>query len=410
MREENAIIKQIEITTQVHGTIEDGFEAMRTEFARNFTARGEVGAACTIYHRGRKVVDLWGGYRDKETRAPWEDDTLILIYSATKGLSALALALAHSRGFFDYDVDMATYWPEFAQQGKEDITVRQVLAHQAGLSVIDEPLTPTLLADHDALATVLARQRPIWKPGTRQGYHAFSLGLYECELIRRTDPQQRTIGQFFQDELARPLGLEFYMGVPATVPASRIATITEIGRLQKLLVMPPGLLLSLFNARSITRQTFSNPKVASNLVFNDPEYRSVEFPSVGGIGLVSSIAKAYSAFATGGQEIGIQAATLEALKAPPVPPTKKVKDLVLHVNIAFSLGFLKPFPGFRFGSNEKVFGMAGSGGSLGFADPDAQVGYAYATNMQGPRMWRDPREQALRTTFYRCLKELGELD
>lgn len=406
MKEENTILKQEERKMQVHGMVEPGFEAVQTQFARNFAARGEVGAACTIYHRGRKVVDLWGGYRDQQTHAPWEDDTLVLIYSSTKGLAALALAVAHSRGFFDYDTPLATYWPEFAQQGKEHITVRQVLAHQAGLSVIDEPLTPALLADHDTLATILARQRPVWKPGTRQGYHAFSLGFYECELIRRTDPQHRTIGQFFQDELARPLGLEFYMGMPASVSASRIATMMETGRRQKLFVMPPGLLLSLLSARSITRRTFSNPAVSSNLAFNSPEYRAVEFPSVGGIGLVDSIARAYSAFATGGKELGIQPATLDALKAAPILPTGRKRDLVLHVNIAYSLGFLKPFTGFRFGTNEKAFGMAGSGGSLGFADPEAQVGYAYAMNMQGPRMWNDSREQALRKTFYRCLNDM----
>ncbi len=284
--------------------------------------------------------------------------------------------------------------------------MRQLLSHQAGLSVIDEPLTLKLLADPEALAAILARQKPVWEPGARQGYHAFSMGLYASALLRRVDPRHRTLGQFFQDELAQPLGLEFYIGVPASVAASRIATPTEKGGLQKLLMLPPGLALSLFTPRSLTMRTFRNPHVRSNLVFNSPEYRAIEFPSAGGIGRADSIAKAYSVFATGGHELGITAETLAALSAPAIEPTGGQQDMVLHTATSFSLGFLKPWAGLRFGSSEKAFGMAGSGGSFGFADPDARVGYAYVMNRQGPWMWDDPREKALRDAFYQCLKAL----
>jgi CubicO group peptidase (beta-lactamase class C family) len=241
-----------------------------------------------------------------------------------------------------------------------------------------------------------------------QGYHAFSLGLYASALLRRVDPQQRTLGQYFHDELAEPLGLEFYIGVPASVPASRIATPLEEGGWHKFAQVPPGLLLSLLNPRSLTMRTFRNPRVRSNLVFNSPAYRAVEFPSMGGIGQARSIARAYSVFATGGHEVGLTSATLAALMAPAVLPTAGPRDLILHTETAFSLGFLKPFPGFRFGRSTHAFGMAGSGGSFGFADPDAQVGYAYVMNKQGPKMWGDPREQALRQCFYQCLNALGE--
>ena len=162
-----------------------GFEEVETEFKKNFLERGELGAACAIYHRGEKVVDLWGGYRDRKTGDLWKDETLVLVFSTTKGISALTVAVAHSRGLLDYDEKVAAYWPEFAQAGKENVTVRELLAHQAGLCAIGEPLSPEVLADLDRLAAVLARQRPAWRPGTKHGYHYLSLGSYENELIRR---------------------------------------------------------------------------------------------------------------------------------------------------------------------------------------------------------------------------------
>jgi len=190
----------------VHGHVSPGFEAVREAFAENFMRRRELGGACCAYHRGEKVVDLWGGIRNKRTREPWEQDTMVLVHSTTKGLAAMTLAIAHSRGWLDYEEPVARYWPEFGQQRKEKITVRQLLAHQAGLFAIDEPVDRSIVADLDRLAVVLARQKPAWEPGTRQAYHAISLGFYEGELLRRVDSQHRSLGQFFQDEIATPLG------------------------------------------------------------------------------------------------------------------------------------------------------------------------------------------------------------
>jgi CubicO group peptidase (beta-lactamase class C family) len=389
----------------VHGFVAPGFELVREEFLRNFEERGELGAACAIYCQGERVVDLWGGYRDGHSLAPWEEDTLVIVFSSTKGLSALALALANSRGYFDYEAPVAHYWPEFAQNGKERITIRQLLAHQAGLAVIEEPLTLQILADKDALAAILARQRPLWVPGTRHGYHAFSLGWYESELIRRTDPQHRTLGQFFQDELATPLGLEIYIDIPSSLPAERIAAVTEPGFLSKLLGMPFGMMLSALSPRSLAIRT-ANPRIRSNLALNSPAFRAVEMPSAGGIGQASSIARLYSIFATGGRELGLAEKTLAALRAPALPPGGGWRDLVLHRDMAYALGFMKPFEGYRFGSSSAAFGTAGSGGSFGFADPDAQVGYAYVMNHQGVRVLDEPREKVLRDAFYRCLQRV----
>ncbi len=173
---------------KIQGNVGRGFEVVRETFAANFVRRHELGAACCVYYHGEKVVDLWGGIRDKETDAPWEEDTMVVVHSASKGLAAMALAIAHSRGWLDYEERVCTYWPEFAQEGKERITVRQLLAHQAGLFAINERVDRSIVADLDRLAVVLARQKPAWEPGTRQAYHALSLGFYEGELLRRVDP------------------------------------------------------------------------------------------------------------------------------------------------------------------------------------------------------------------------------
>jgi CubicO group peptidase (beta-lactamase class C family) len=191
----------------IEGQTSRGFEPVREAFAENFERRHELGGACCAYYRGEKVVDLWGGIRNRELGEPWERDTMVVVHSATKGLAAMTLALAHSREWLDYDERVAKYWPEFAQSGKETITVRQLLAHQAGLFAFDEPVDRDMVADPDRLAAVMARHKPAWEPGTRQAYHGLTLGFYEGELMRRVDPGRRTLGQFFQDEIATRLRL-----------------------------------------------------------------------------------------------------------------------------------------------------------------------------------------------------------
>src|SRR5262245_59144079 len=215
----------------IHGDVSRGFEGVREAFIENFTQRHELGGACCAYVGGEKVVDLWGGVRNKQTGEPWDRDTMVIVYSATKGLAAMTLAVAHSRGWLDYDERVSTYWPEFAQNGKDRITVRQLLAHQAGLYALDVQIDHDLVADPDRLAVVLARQTPAWEPGTRLAYHAITLGFYESELLRRIDPRHRSLGQFFQDEIATPLGLDVYIRLPEEIPNSRLALIERPSRL-----------------------------------------------------------------------------------------------------------------------------------------------------------------------------------
>lgn len=389
----------------IHGETTPRFAAVREAFSRNFSERDELGAACAVYHRGEKVVDLWGGYRDLARRRAWEQDTLVLVFSTTKGMAAMALAVAHSQELLAYDAPLARYWPEFSQNGKEHITVRQLLSHQAGIPAIAPPLDVATIADRDRLAARLARQRPEWIPGTRHGYHGLALGFYEGELLRRVDPRRRSLGQFFQDEVARPLGIEFYIGVPKTVPDDRIAEIKEYSPLRLLLhltEMPWPFVKALLTPGSLTARTARVRGIPTPAVAGSPSLRGIEMPAANGIGQVRAIARAYGAFASGGGELGLKPETLAALAAPPQPPSQGTLDTVIHIETSYSLGYLKPFPGLRFGG-ARAFGTPGYGGSFGFADPDAELGFAYAPNRCGYHLWDDPRERALRDAVYACL-------
>lgn len=388
----------------IGGGVDQGYGKVADVFRRNMASGHEVGAAVAVYRDGVKVVDLWGGYRNGVATTPWEEDTVVNMFSTTKGVSALAIAVAVARGFISYDAKVADYWPEFAQASKGSITVRQLLSHQAGLPALDVPLTLHDLADPAKLSAALAAQAPAWRPGTRHGYHAVTLGWYESELIRHADPLGRSLGQFFAQEVAKPLGLEFYIGLPPSVGRDRVAylhTYSWAELLRHLNTIPPRFAAALMNPWGLTGRTLANPKGLGDLdAFNREDVRVVEIPAANGIGTARSVAKAYGCVATGGSELGLTAGVLDALTKPAVTPTKGLRDRVLHVDTTFSLGYLKPFPKFRFGSSDRAFGTPGAGGSFGFADPDTGVGFAYAMNRAGFHLYNDPRELALREALF----------
>lgn len=389
----------------VEGHVSRGFEAVRHAFEENFVRRGELGGACCAYYRGEKVVDLWGGIRNKVTGEPWERDTMVVVHSATKGLAAMTLALAHSRGWLDYDERVATYWPEFAQEGKETITVRQLLAHQAGLFAFDEPVDRGVVADLDRLATVMARHKPAWEPGTRLAYHALTLGFYEGELMRRIDPRHRTLGQFFHDEIAAPLGEDVYIRLPEEIPNSRLAVLAAPGRVALLLGFPFRLTLEAMNPRSnIHRALVVNPGTSIYLDEQRIYARNFEVPSGNAVGTARGIAHAYGIFASGGRELDLRRETLDLLAAPAIPPSRGFYDECMKADgVEFSLGFMKSCPAFRFGGPSS-YGSPGAGGAMGFADPKAGIGYAYVTSRMGTALTGDPRDMALSTALYAALR------
>lgn len=382
----------------IHGVVAPGFEPVRQAFLENFAERGELGGAVCVVVDGEVVVDLCGGVRDEPTGAPWAADTMTLIHSTTKGLAGMVLALLHSRGLLDHDQRVATYWPEFAQAGKEAITVRQLLAHQAGLHAFDERVDAEVVADLDRLRVAMEHQRPIWPPGERQAYHAITLGFYENELVRRIDPDHRTIGQVLHEDIATPLGVgeEVFIGTPSSLPDDRLARLVPPGIWSRLTSMPPRLVLDALWPRSVLhRSLVSNPGTSFYVDRDHVILREVEVPSGGAVASARALAVAYGAFAAPGGPLGLRPETIEALTAPATPARRGFHDECFRAPAKFSLGFMKSSESVRFGS-EAAFGAPGTGGSMGFADPSMGLGYGYVTDKMRMELEGDRRDVALR--------------
>ena len=256
---------------------------------------------------------------------------------------------------------------------------------------------------------LLSRQSTAWRPGSRHGYHTLTLGWYQNELIRRVDPKRRSLGAFFQEEIACKLGVEFYIGLPLSVPDERLATVRGFGRaavLQNMNQLPRQMLLSALWPRSLVAKSvrclgFSNPAEVGN-----PEYRRIEIPSANGIGQARALAKVYEALASGSRELGLTDRTSRVLLAPAGIPYKGPRDAILKLDTRYHLGFSRPSPDMSFGSSPRAFGCPGAGGSFAMGDPDEGLGFAYVTNQMGFRLFDDPREKAVRDACYRCLAAL----
>jgi CubicO group peptidase (beta-lactamase class C family) len=387
----------------VCGHVAPGWEPVRKAFRENFASRAEIGAAVAVQHRGEMVVDLWAGLRDARTGDPWEEDTMVLVFSATKGVSALVVAYAQSRGWLDYDAPVAAYWPAFARHGKAAITVRQLLSHQAGLHAFHARVDRSVIADPDRLARIMEDERPQWPPGDRHAYHIMSLGFFEGELIRRVDPRGRSLGTILRDDLAGPLGADFHIRVPADLPDSRLARLVMPGILRSIAGLPPRMVPAVLSPWShVFRSAMINPGTTVAADRDRIVLREVEVPAGGGVGTARGLARLYGEFATGGKALGLRPETLAALRAPARAPRKGTRDMSLKVPVCYSLGFMKPFPGCDFGS-PSAFGAPGAGGSMGFADPERQLGYGYVMNRMGTGLSRDPRERALHAAVLEVL-------
>ncbi|MCP4121107.1 MAG: beta-lactamase family protein [Bacteroidetes bacterium] len=392
----------------VNGFVEKGFEKVESVFRENFSNRGEVGAACAVYRNGELVVDLWGGHADRKKTRPWKRDTKALVFSSTKGLSSLSFASLHSKGILNFDAKIKDYWPEFAINGKEDITVRQLLAHEAGLMVIDKLLSIHTLKKKDKLASILAGQRPQKAALGKKAYHTWTISLYQSEIARRVDPLSRSIGTLFNDEIALPLDADFHIGIPHGIDDDEIAEIIPFEPVQAILhgwnQIPFRLLLGFWDPYLIPLRSFMNPPVAfSPLIFNQRFIREMEIGSVTGIGTARAMAKIYGEFANGCPNLDYSPQTIKELEAYHSNPNDGLKDMVLKVNLIYSLGLEKPSSFFNFGSDQRAFGHQGAGGSAGFADPAKRVGFAYVMNKMGTNIANDPREKALRDAVYDCL-------
>ena len=376
----------------VRGTVTPGFEAVRDAFVRNFEQRGERGAAVTLYRHGRKVVDLWAGTRDVDGTEPWAVDTVQIVRSAGKGIAAAVPLLLHQRGQVDLDAPVGTYWPEFKANGKERVLVRHLLAHRAGLAALDTVLTPQEAADGVSGPRAVAAQRPQWDPGTDHGYHAQTYSWLVGELVRRVTG--RTIGRWVAEEIARPLGLDFWFGLPAD-EAHRIGRIGPVepppaeggGALR---VRPKRSVVEAYNdPNSLTRRAFGaiDPFPDENA----PAYRAAELPASNGAATARGLARCYAAMIgeVDGHRLFAPATLTLARTEESAGP-----DRVLVVNTRFGLGYMLHGPAAPL-LGPGSFGHPGRGGSLGFADPGTGIAFGYVTNGLQKGVTADPRAQAL---------------
>ena len=394
-------------TVEIGGTVAPGFEGLREAFVRNFTENGEVGAGFSLVHDGRTVVDLWGGVADAATGAPYTDDTLQLVFSTTKGATAVCANLLAQRGELDVEAPVTEYWPEFGQAGKADVPVRWLMGHRAGLPYVNAPIELDACLAWDPAVEALAAMEPLWEPGTAHGYHAVTYGWLVGEVVRRISG--RSLGRFFADEVAGPLGLEFWIGLPAD-QEPRVAPLTNRGLrrdeaegdqtegLSDLVsqieqFLGPGSMLALALGGGSTMPFIGNG------VFNRPEVRAAEVPAANGVTNARSLARMYAAVV--GPVEGVSDGPLltsEQVKAAATTQTQGA-DRVLMFETTFGLGFMTSSEFSPYGSTAS-FGHAGAGGSVGFADPENGLGFGYVMNRTMTNMSGDPRSRGLVAAAY----------
>ncbi|MBG0854657.1 beta-lactamase family protein [Streptomyces spinoverrucosus] len=375
----------------VNGTVADGFEPVREAFIRNFEVLGDRGAAVTVYRDGRKVVDLWGGTKDVDGTAPWEHGTAQIVRSATKGVAAAVLLLLCQRGELDLDAPVGELWPEYKAAGKERTLVRHLLAHRAGVPVLDRPLTVAEAADPDLGAAAVAAQAPVWEPGTAHGYHAQTYSWLVGEVVRRVSG--RSVGRWIADEIAGPVGAELWLGLPAgeTARVGRVGKVEAPEAANGLRTRPKRAVSDAYaDPDSVTRRAFA--AISPLPDENDPVYRAAALPASNGIATADGLARCYAAL-IGEVEGGVRLFTPETVELARAEESAG-PDRVLVVGTRFGLGYM------LHGSASPLlsptsFGHPGRGGALGFADPESGVAFGYVTNGFRKSVTADPRAQAL---------------
>lgn len=367
--------------TPIAGRCDPRFAPVRDAFSANFAERGDIGAAVCLVVGGEPVVDLVGGWRDAGRTERWQDDTLVNLWSTTKGIAAIAFAMLVDRGLMAYDDPVARHWPEFAAEGKEAITVGMLLSHQAGICGFTAPATVADLLSGAAAADRLAAQAPLWEPGSASGYHAISIGILATALFERIEG--RSLKAFVRDELAAGLGLDLSIGLDPQLHGRRAE-----------MIAPPEL-------SSDTIGSLTPPQIAAlanppldPLLPNNSQWRAADLASANGHANAGALARLYARFADG----LVGPATLAAATAPRTDGI----DLVLGLPARWAAGFLTNSDGI-YGPNRGAFGHSGWGGSFAFADPDANLSLSYTMNRMGTQLRDDPRDVALIEAVYRCL-------
>jgi len=378
----------------IAGTCDARFEPVRAAFALNFDSLGETGAAICVTAGGRPVVDLWGGWANAARTTAWQPDTLVNFFSVGKGLLAVLAAWCAGQGLLDSDQPVARYWPEFGAAGKDAVTVRQLLSHQAGVPAIRRRLPPGAMLDWHLMTGAIAGQAPWWEPGTGHGYHVNTFGFAVGELLRQVSG--RTVGALVRAQIAGPLGADVHIGLPAS-EHYRVADFEWPGA-----VPDETDRTDLAGERLMEHNAYFNPGGLSGAgVVNTASWRAAEVPATNGHGTARGVARVYAALAAGGMIDGAGIVDEGALADA---TTEQVygQDRILHRRSRFGLGFQLTQAERPMGRSPAAYGHFGAGGSLGFCDPEADLAIAYVTAQMGPR-WQNPRNRALIDAVYGCL-------
>ncbi|MGQ0824267.1 MAG: serine hydrolase domain-containing protein [Actinomycetota bacterium] len=385
--------------TDVQGWTAKGFADVRDAFANNFREGREIGASFSAYHRGQKVVDLWGGVAEPKTGRPWEEDTIVLVFSTTKGVTAACANRLAQQGALDVDAPVARYWPEFAAEGKADIPVSYLLSHQAGLAWVDGAMTVDDALAWGPVVERLAAQAPHWVPGTSHGYHATTYGWLVGEVIRRVTG--RSVGAYLRDEIAQPLGLDFWIGLPveheprvAPLVSWRTPEFLANQDIQNAIEMFMGPETVLGKALSAPGGAFS---VNDDAFWNSRRVRAAEIPAANGVGDARSLARLYAACI--GEVDGMRVLTPDQLKRATTQQTDGPNTVLMNLDIQFGLGFMVRSSIIPIGGPQS-FGHFGLGGSMGWADPDAEVAFGYTMNKLDIGLAGDVRSSSLVQACY----------
>jgi CubicO group peptidase (beta-lactamase class C family) len=359
---------------EIHGNCAERFSAIRDAFAKNFEEGREVGASFAATINGEYVVDIWAGYADEACTHPWERDTIVNVYSTTKVMAALCTHMLVDRGQLDLDAPVAQYWPEFAQAGKEKIPVRYLLSHQSGLAGIVEPITAEGLYDWDHVVGLLAAQEPLWEPGKHSGYHSLTFGHLLGEVLRRITG--KTMGEFFREEVAEPLGADFHIGLAEEHEP-------RVGEL-----IPPEEPRPVDQSSKLGR-AMSNPGLTA-MTSRDRAWRAAEIPAANGHGNARSVARIASALACGGELDGVRLLGIETIEKA-IEEQCYGKDLVLQQPIRWGLGWGLTSKEMPIGPNPRTFYWGGWGGSAVVMDLDAKMSFAYVMNKMSSDILGDNR-------------------
>ncbi len=351
----------------------------------------EVGASFAVTINGKHVIDIWGGHADAAQTRPWKKDTIVNVYSTTKVMTAICIHMLVDRGLLDLDAPVAKYWPEFAQAGKENLPVRYLLSHTSGLAGWDKIIRPKKLYKWDLMVELLAAQKPWWEPGTKSGYHTITFGYPLGEILKRIT--NKTIGTFFQEEVAKPLGADFYIGLPEEHD-SRVAE----------LIPPPPVDLSTFgdiDPKSVAMRSLTNPMIDVQAT-KTREWRGAEIPAANGHGNARSVSRITAALACGGELDGVHLLSEDTIKRS-VEEQSNGTDLVLNVPIRFGLGWGLQSKDLPIGPNPNLFYWGGYGGSVIVVDLDERMSICYVMNKMVSTLTGDPRSEKLIEELYKSL-------